>query len=105
MQLFAWGRMAVDYSRSMSVSQAVQRTFNGEMCGICRMVANAKQQDESRSNTPQGEVKVKPILFFQAVQPVIVSAPEAAPWTPNEMPGLTEDRLAPPVPPPRAQCA
>jgi hypothetical protein len=98
MQVFAWGRMTVEHAQSMPLTQAVAKTFDGEMCGICRMVANAKKQEQSRSNVPELKMESKILLFFQAAPKVVVEAPRSATV-------VTAGRSAPPVPPPRAEMA
>jgi hypothetical protein len=104
-QVFAWGRMTVEHAQSMPLSQAVEKTFDGEMCGICRMVANAKKQEQSRSNFPELKMESKILLFFQAPPKVVVEAPRSAAWRPTEATVVTAGRSAPPVPPPRAEMA
>ena len=101
-QIFAWGRMTVEHAHSMPLSQAVAKTFDGEMCGICRMVANAKKQEQSRSNFPELKMESKILLFFQAAPKIVVEAPRTAAWLPAEASVITAGRSAPPVPPPRA---
>jgi hypothetical protein len=105
MQVFAWGRMTVEHAQSMPLTQAVAKTFDGEMCGICRMVANAKKQEQSRSNVPELKMESKILLFFQAAPKVVVEAPRSAAWRPTEATVVTAGRSAPPVPPPRAERA
>jgi hypothetical protein len=105
MQVFAWGRMTVEHAQSMPLTQAVAKTFDGEMCGICRMVANAKKQEQSRSNVPELKMESKILLFFQAAPKVVVEAPRSAAWRPTEVTVMTAGRSAPPVPPPRAEMA
>ena len=101
-QVFAWGRMTVEHAHSMPLSQAVAKTFDGEMCGICRMVANAKKQEQSRSNFPELKMESKILLFFQAAPKIVFEAPRAAAWLPADASVITAGRSAPPVPPPRA---
>ena len=100
-QVFAWARMTVNHTRSMPFSRAVTKTFDGEMCGLCQMVANAKKQDQSRSNLPELKMESKILLFFQAAPRVVVDAPRTAAWRPTEAVVVTAGRSAPPVPPPR----
>ena len=105
LQAFAWGRMMANHSRTMPLAKAVTKTFDGEMCPICRMVANAKQQERSRSAVPEVKIGSKILLFFQAAPKVIVEAPRSVAWCPSEAPVMTVDRPAPPLPPPRAALA
>jgi len=100
-QVYAWGRMMADHSRTMTLSDAVSKTFDGEMCPICRMVAKARQKEQSQSNVPEVRIESKILLFFQAVPAVIVGAPRAVACFPGDASAMTKDRSAPPVPPPK----
>lgn len=102
LQTIAWGRMMAAYSRTMPLAQAVEKTFSGAMCGICRMVANARSQEPSPAAVPETKIAGKALLFFQAVPQVIVEAPRAVGQLASSSPAITEIRSAPPVPPPRA---
>ena len=101
LQVLAWGRMMTNHSRTMPLAKAVTKTFDGEMCDICRMVANAKKQEQSRSSVPEAKIESKILLFFQAVPQVIVEEPRSVAWFPSSSPAMTEERPAPPVPPPK----
>ena len=103
-QIFAWGRMIATYSQSMSVVQAVKKTFEGEMCVVCAAVQDAKQNQAS-DGTPAPESKLTgKILFVGApIAPWIGSpAPQCAGLAPALSAPLSADRGAPPSPPPRA---
>ena len=104
-QVFAWGRMMATHSLTMPLAKAVTKTFDGEMCPICRMVAKAKEQERSRSGVPKAKIESKVLLFFQTIPEVIVEAPRSIAWYPSETPVRTVDRLAPPLPPPRVKLA
>jgi hypothetical protein len=104
-QIFAWGRMITEHSQTMPISQAIAKTFDGEMCGICQMVADAQKQERSRSDVPQGQIEIKTLLFFQTAPQVIVEAPRGIAWRPSDSRETTVERSAPPVPPPRWQNA
>jgi hypothetical protein len=100
-QVYAWGRMVADHSSTMPFQAAVTKTFDGEMCPICRMVAKARQQEQSRSAATNSAVAGKVFLFFQAVPPVIVGEPDSVAWLPSGSRAMAELRWAPPVPPPK----
>ncbi|MGD1030917.1 MAG: hypothetical protein ABSA05_07210 [Opitutaceae bacterium] len=100
-QVYAWGRMVADHSSTMPLQEAVTKTFDGEMCPICRMVAKARQQEQSRSAAAKSAVAGKVLLFFQAVPPVILAGPGSYAWLPGESRPMAELRWAPPVPPPK----
>jgi len=104
-QVFAWGRMIAGHTQAMPLAEAVAKTFDGEMCSICRMVNNAKKQDQSRSNLPELKPERKIVLFVETVHNVVVRAPLSAAWCPVEETIVSAGRSAPPVPPPRAELA
>jgi hypothetical protein len=104
-QVFAWGRMTMEHAQAMPLAQAVAKTFDGEMCDICRMVADAKQQEQSRSHLPELKLESKILLFFQPAPGFVVEVPRSAAWRPTEAAVMTTGRSAPPVPPPRADVA
>jgi hypothetical protein len=104
-QVFAWVRMTVNYSRAMPVEAAVARTFDGEMCSICRLVANAKKQEQSRSSLPEIKVQSKQLLFCQIPSPLFIEVPLITVWRPCDTPALAELNFAPSVPPPRGVLA
>jgi len=89
----------------MSVSAAVSQTFGGEMCGICRMVAAARHQEQSRSDVPDSKVEGKILMFFQAAPKVILEPRCVMACLPDRSSAMTRGRSAPPLPPPRAACA
>jgi hypothetical protein len=100
-QAFAWGRMVMDHSCTMPLQQAVTKTFDGEMCPICCMVAKAKQQEKSHSAPVKSAVSGKVLLFFQAAPAVFVAEPGSTTWLRADRPPLDELRRAPLVPPPK----
>ncbi len=101
-QTFAWGRMIVTYSCSMTVTQAVQKTFSGEMCAICAAVQDAKQQETAGASAPEGRLTAKIILVCAPRTPGLFSpAPFCAGLAPAVSAPLSAERSAPPSPPPR----
>lgn len=104
-QVLAWGRMIAGHTQVMPLSEAVAKTFDGEMCSICRMVNNAKKQEQSRSNFPELKPERKIVLFVETAPNVVVGPPLAAAWCPTATTVVTAGRSAPPVPPPRAESA
>jgi len=101
-QTFAWSRMIVNYSCSMSVAQAVQKTFSGEMCAICAAVQDAKQQESAGAPAPEGRLTAKIFLVCAPHTPgVFLPAPRCAGLAPSVSVPLSAERSAPPSPPPR----
>lgn len=100
LQLFAWGRMFAEHAQSMSVTAAVRKTFDGEMCPLCRFVASAKQQ-QARTPAPAVKGDTKLQLFFHAPAVVVVEKPVCLGWREAGSAAWISADLAPPVPPPR----
>jgi hypothetical protein len=100
-QTFAWGRMIAAYSQSMSLGDAIKKTFTADnLCGVCEVVNDAKQgQDGSGSGAGKLDHKVQ--LAFAATPRVVVTAPESAPWLLSERLPRSTLATAPPTPPPR----
>jgi hypothetical protein len=103
-QVFAWGRMFAGYSRQMTVGAAVQKTFSGEMCPICRAVQKAKQEQESKNTkTPEAKnpgklldmvpLRTSAVVISPVRQTIGLLAPDQE-WTGRA-------RATPPTPPPR----
>jgi len=105
LQGFAWGRMIANYSRTEGLGNAITDTFGGQMCSICRMVAKAHQEEQSRAPIPSLKRENKVQFFFQAVPVVTVKAPDQLAWSPTEVRILSQERAMPPVPPPRTEGA
>lgn len=103
-QTFAWGRMLVTYSRTMSLTQAAQKTFDGEMCPICIAVQEAKQgQNPDGLPAPDNKLTAKIIIFAGAPATPLLTRPTlrctglaSALFAP-----LSAERGTPPSPPPR----
>jgi hypothetical protein len=99
-QVFGWGRMIVNHSRDMNLINAVKKTFDGEMCSVCRAVTAAKQQ-ENRTTVPNGKFEGKIVLVYQPTAEVILTVPDSVTWAHCEWEPLSALRSAPPTPPPR----
>jgi hypothetical protein len=99
-QAFGWSRMFVRYAETMSVTAAVERTFSGETCEICRAVRRAK--DSEQQGTPTTDVaRAKVVLFCPATPGFVMTAPVPSVWSQCDVEPLSAARAAPPVPPPR----
>lgn len=98
-QVFAWGKMVHDYSRFMTVAQAVKITFDGSApCEICVVVDEAKHSQPPDQQVERSHERV--LLACQVPEKILLTVPEFA-W-----PGVVDDigltRTEPvPVPPPR----
>ena len=104
-QVLAWGRMMAQYTRTMPVAEAAQKTFGGEMCGVCRMVARAREPQRSRPSAPPAPAEERLVLFLQDTGLRIARSPSAPVPHPAAMAAVTVGRQAPPVPPPRPVAA
>jgi hypothetical protein len=104
-QTFAWGRMLVNYSRTMTVSQSIAKTFSGEMCDVCRLVASTQRQDRTRSEVPAARADAKLFLFLQSPSEIVLACPAEADRTPRATAATTVGRAAPLLPPPRRVAA
>lgn len=104
-QAFAWGRMIATYSQTMTLARAVEKTFTPEtMCGLCDVVAAAKQeQSRDEGTVPGTKAPGKTLLVFAPPTPFFSApAPFCAGLTPDVSASLSAERATPPSPPPRA---
>ncbi len=104
-QTFAWGRMIATYSQTMSLTQAVEKTFSaGATCGVCEVVATAKSQDSANPALPTapGKSLEKIHLVFAPAPaaPLLLSSASFS-WSLSDQSVPVTCRAAPPVPPPR----
>lgn len=103
LQVFAWGRMIACNMRVMSLQAAVEKTFDGHMCSVCRMVARAKrEQQRSQSNAPEAGSKGKMLLYCHTPAPVIAGDSPGVAANPFELKPPADVWSKPPVPPPRS---
>lgn len=102
-QTFAWGRMVAIYSKSMPLTEAVSKTFSGDMCGLCSLVASTRKQDRNQPTVPEVKSESKLLLYFQDAPAVSIDVSVAVTWMPLDPMVTTAERAAPPVPPPRVE--
>jgi hypothetical protein len=70
LQTIAWGNMLVDFSSRSSISEAVEKTFDGEHpCHLCKVVRKSKSEEEK-----------KPLLKSEMKMEVILPAPVKVPF-------------------------
>jgi hypothetical protein len=49
LQTVAWASMIVDYSRDGALTQAVEKTFDGQHpCSICKVIAKSRQSEKKQ---------------------------------------------------------
>lgn len=70
LQTIAWGNMLVDFSSETSLSEAMEKTFDGEHpCALCKVVKKSKSEDEK-----------KPLLKSEMKMEVALPAPVKVPF-------------------------
>jgi len=101
-QTAAWGKMFASYSRSMSYWDALKMTFSVEgLCNVCEFVDDVKSDADGQPAPAEAGTR-KVVLALAAVPRVVFAGPPAPAWPQDEWRLPVADRLAPPVPPPRA---
>jgi hypothetical protein len=101
-QTYAWGRMIATYSQSMSVTEAVKKTFTPEtMCNLCQSVATAKQSSQGKDAVPGASPCKVFLACAPSVQRFIFPAPAQSGLRFHALSAFSLGRAAPPVPPPR----
>lgn len=100
-QTFAWGKMFATYAQSMSYADAAKLTFTADnFCGICEIVQDATDAEESNAPAKAGTREIQ--LALGGHPAVIVPRPDTARWIPDQMNLPQLSGSAPPTPPPRA---
>jgi len=98
----AWATMIRDYSRTGSVTAAVEKTFDGKHpCPLCKKIAAQRSHDEKAPATVKAEKKAE---FFVGVSSQIVPKPfvRSFAYPPHPFLNAPEQLSAPPVPVPIA---
>ncbi len=104
-QTFAWGRMIVGYSRTMSLDEAVTQTFDADnLCGVCEWVAESKTRDSASGTDTPGDLvaKARPPLAMPPTYVFFHASSAVREWPRHEAQRVEQWRDAPPVEPPRA---
>jgi len=102
LQGVAWATMIRDYSRTGSLTKAVEKTFDGKhLCPLCRKIAAQRTHEEKAPVTVKAEKKAE---AFVAVSSEIVPLPVVRSFTypPHPFLNAPEHPSAPPVPVPIA---
>lgn len=76
LQVAAWGHMFAGYVKTMSVTAAVEQTFDlGKPCKLCMSVRKdlAKQQQSMPDEVSMSAGRM--LLYWQCVQPVVPPGP------------------------------
>lgn len=102
LQGVAWANMIRDYSRGGSLTQAVEKTFDGKhLCPLCKKIAAQRTQEEKAPVTVKAEKKAE---VFVTVSSQLVPEPVVSSFAYPPYPFLNapEQLSAPPVPVPIA---
>ena len=108
LQMVGWVSMTVEFARTASISQALEKTFDGEHpCALCLAVQHrGLPADEHSPEKPKTKTDLKPLVISLWEAPVflIQSASGIASCPGIHVPasGLKD---CPPVPPPRGETA
>ena len=98
LQSAAWVGMAVSFSQTAPLREALAKTFDGKHpCSLCKMVAEGKRS-EKKQETLQPLVKLE-LFFVPSCITLLAPALDPLSFTPVE--AMTARNEAPPTPPPR----
>lgn len=106
-QMFAWGKMIVDYSSEKGVVAAVSDTFDGEHpCELCKSIAKAKKDDTKLPRPPaKTDGKGFELKNFLPAKLAGLSEPRPDPYRPAPFLSPEDAKLRflprPEMPPPR----
>jgi hypothetical protein len=100
-QVYAWARMFIGYTQSMSIAEAAVKTMDPEKpCPICLAVRRAREAEPHQQSAFIPTSAVKMLLAHVQNEPFILS-PNRPEW-PESHPVLMASWRPPvPVPPPR----
>jgi hypothetical protein len=100
LQGVAWVNMVHDFSKTGSLSQAVEKTFDGQhLCTLCQKLAKARAAEEKAPVTMKVDKKAE---FFIASGVAIAPLPSVCSFAypPHPLVNVPEHLSAPPVPVP-----
>src|SRR6266446_5930097 len=99
-QAVAWTGMVASYARSLPISEALEKTFDGKHpCQLCKQIAAGKRSEKKADS----QTRLKKLEFPAAPAALLLSGPSS--FTELRAGNVSADPLthAPPVPPPRRQ--
>lgn len=104
LQSAAWVGMVVSYAKDSTISEALQKTFDGEHpCPLCKKIEAGVKTEQDKSKQSKTEKTAKMELMAVAMSEVAI-----IPATPSQQEFVSSDHRAavrehsPQVPPPRA---
>jgi hypothetical protein len=104
LQSVAWTRMLVEFSKTDSLRQAIEKTFDGEHpCKLCLSVREGRQQQQrEQREAPLNKSEKSRELFCDVRRVIVPAAPASAREAVAFVPRLSSDFVdSPPTPPPR----
>lgn len=100
LQVVAWTGMLVRYAQDASLSEAVEKTFDGEHpCCMCKAIEKGKQAERKLPTQKQDERKLE---LFCVLRPASAPPPRVLLTVSTLTDCAALLGTAPPVPPPRA---
>jgi hypothetical protein len=103
LQGVAWATMVHDFSRNGSLTQAVEKTFDGKHpCAMCKKIAKAKNSEASGEKAPVTVKMDKKAEVFVKAPGSELPTPVSRPYAYGPVPFVSIPELcfAPPVPVP-----
>lgn len=100
LQIIAWGRMLAENSQEMTFAEAVDETFFGEACALCRTADEGRRQEQQSSDLASARERML-LLPFRAEQALVVPVGECG-WSNKDNACVQQLRQKPPTPPPRS---
>lgn len=99
LQTVAWTTMLADNLRECSLTQAVQKTFDGKHpCALCKQISAGKKSEKKSEFTPE----LRKLEFTHAGTRFVFAAPTQFRLLAERADSLRSLALSPPVPPPRS---
>ena len=101
-QIFAWAKMFTGYTQTLSVTAALEQTFDASKpCEFCRAVAKAKDLEQKQAPQSVERSAERLLLACETPAKIVIESPFTEwPDAPSRA-ALTRTEQVP-VPPPRA---
>jgi hypothetical protein len=101
-QILAWSRMFAANTGTMSVTAALQETFNPKKaCALCKQIAKAKESAQGQQMPAPGDSTApKFVLALDVVEPPVF-AHDPGQWIASPAMSVCQRTDPVPVPPPR----
>ncbi|MBI5771546.1 MAG: hypothetical protein HZA93_27480 [Verrucomicrobia bacterium] len=101
-QLFAWAKMFAGYAQTLTVTHAIEQTFDASKpCEMCVSIAKAKEIEQTRAPQSIEHSTEKLVLACELPPRTVFEVPRLEwPDAPSRVALIRTERV--PVPPPRA---